>query len=68
MTIRFTAILIAALPLSCFGGIAITPNKQHQADQFQFAVRPSVSFLIAGQALVKWESTHQAHQTHQVKF
>lgn len=59
MTIRFTAILIAALPLLCFGKIPLTPdNKADLTHQFQFAVRPSVSFLVAGQALVEWESTH----------
>jgi outer membrane protein assembly factor BamB len=33
-------------------------KKAARANQFQFAVRPSVSFLVAGQALVEWESTH----------
>ena len=33
-------------------------RKEAMANQFQFAVRPSVSFLTAGEALVEWESTH----------
>lgn len=33
-------------------------KKDSMKNQFQFALRPSVSFLSAGEAQVEWESTH----------
>ncbi|NWK54360.1 PQQ-binding-like beta-propeller repeat protein [Verrucomicrobiaceae bacterium N1E253] len=33
-------------------------KKEAAANQYPFAVRPSISFLKAGEALIEWESSH----------
>lgn len=59
MTARSITALTLILTLSCFADVSPQAiKKEDLSHQFQFAVRPSVSFLVAGQALVEWESSH----------